>query len=395
VAELAIPTSPPPIPYPVRLDVDYSETQSRWKALFRIFLAIPVLLFLALLSGGGGGAGEATRRGGEIAAGGTSGVIVAIWVTIIVRQRIPRWLFDFQAWVNRWGLRAIGYTALLTDEYPAFEADYPIRYEIDYPDRLSRWKVLVWKAITSVPHLIVLALLSLTLIVVVFIAWVAILITGKYPRGLHTYVVGVLRWSARVQGYLYSLTDEFPPFSMRADAGAGERDSYIISAVVGVIVIAAVTAGVVAAFVIGGQPKRVELTYQDLLSGQDIETQVEVGNVAVTLPSAADPLSEPLADLLTAEPQHRLIEFDVIVENHRRHSIKIDERDFRLRDIDGHWHSPFLLLISGRTVPVKIGRDDGSAMQLIFELKDGVDPDKLQYKVDRGRGFRTIEYDFD
>ncbi|MEE8369417.1 MAG: DUF4389 domain-containing protein [Dehalococcoidia bacterium] len=72
----------------------------------------------------------------------------------------------------------------------------------------------VWKIITSIPHFIILIFLSLAAFVVVVIAWFAILFTGRYPRGLHGFVAGVLRWSLRVQAYIFSLTDEYPPFSL-------------------------------------------------------------------------------------------------------------------------------------------------------------------------------------
>lgn len=382
-----------PARYPVRLEVDYPETQSRWKALFRLFLAIPVLIFVALLTGGGGGAGEATRRGGEFAAAGTSGVIVAIWVTIVLRQRIPRWLFDFQAWVNRFTARAFGYLALLTDEYPAFEDDYPVRYEIDYPDRLSRWKVFVWKIITSIPHLFVLVVLYLTLVVVVPIAWFAILFTGRYPAGLHTYVVGVMRWGARVQAYLYSLTDAFPPFSLDADAGPGGQDSYRISAIVGVVAIVAIAAGVIAAFVIGGRGERVSIAYQDLLGGQS--ATAEVGNVSTTLSSGADPAGEPYSGVFRAKAEHRLVQFTLDVENQRNGDLRVKSGDFRLKDNDGEWHDPFLFEIDGRTRATDVEEDEGATVTLLFEMANDDDPDELRYELEGEFGPRTIVYEIE
>ena len=68
----------------------------------------------------------------------------------------------------------------------------------------------------AIPHYIVLAVLGLIAIFAVVIAWFAILFTGRYPRGLFDYVVGVSRWSLRVEAYAFLLvTDRYPPFSLR------------------------------------------------------------------------------------------------------------------------------------------------------------------------------------
>ncbi len=191
--------------YPVRFEVEYPERLSRLSTAFRIFFFIPVAIFLALLGG------DEARGAG--AAGG--GVVLAIWAAVLVRQYVPHWMFDFQVALMRFEVRAGGYLALLTDQFPAFEGEYPINFDVRYPDRLSRWKVAIWKIITSIPHFIILIFLFLAALVVVVIAWFAILFTGRYPRGLHGFVAGVFRWSLRVQAYIFSLTDEYPPFSLK------------------------------------------------------------------------------------------------------------------------------------------------------------------------------------
>ena len=90
--------------------------------------------------------------------------------------------------------------------------------EIDYPDAerdLTRWMPLV-KWLLAIPHYIVLFVLLIGAVFAVIIAWFAILFTGRYPRGLFDYVVGVGRWSLRVQAYAFLLvTDRYPPFSLR------------------------------------------------------------------------------------------------------------------------------------------------------------------------------------
>ncbi len=199
--------------YPVTFEVQYPERLGRLSTVFRIVLYIPVAIFLALVGGQAfnySDFGDATTIG--LSGGG--GIVLAIWATVLVRQYIPHWLFDFQVALMRFQVRAYGYLVLLTDRFPAFEGEYPINFEVSYPDRLNRWKVAIWKIITSIPHFIILVFLYVAVFVVVVIAWFAILFTGRYPQGLHTFVAGVFRWSLRVQAYIFSLTDEYPPFSL-------------------------------------------------------------------------------------------------------------------------------------------------------------------------------------
>ncbi len=126
----------------------------------------------------------------------------AIWIAIVLRGRIPRWMFDFQVALTRWQVRAFSYPALLTDAYPPFEGDYPIRFDVEYPEKVSRWKVLIWKYITSMPHGFVLSFLWIGAFFSVIIGWFAILITGRFPKGLHGYVAGVIRWQYAGAGLL-------------------------------------------------------------------------------------------------------------------------------------------------------------------------------------------------
>lgn len=93
---------------------------------------------------------------------------------------------------------------------------HPVAFDVEYPERLLRWLVLV-KWLLAIPHLIIVYLLSLVVGLLSIVAWFAILFTGKYPRSMHGFVVGVLRWSANVNAYILLQRDEYPPFSF--DAG--------------------------------------------------------------------------------------------------------------------------------------------------------------------------------
>jgi hypothetical protein len=92
-------------------------------------------------------------------------------------------------------------------------AKYPITIEFEFPDKLSRLTTF-FRCLLAIPQMVVLYFLGIVAGVVVFISWWAILFIGRYPKGLFEFVSGYLRWSTRVTGYSYFLTDKYPPFSM-------------------------------------------------------------------------------------------------------------------------------------------------------------------------------------
>jgi hypothetical protein len=184
--------------YPMTFDVEYPQELSRWLIFVKWLLAIPHLLILYVLS---------------IAA---SIAVFIAWFAILFTRRFPKGLFDFYVNVNRWGLNVIAYTLLMRDEYPPFsweKGKYPITFEVEYPEQLSRWLIFV-KWLLIIPHVIVLYLLLLAYYVTMIIAWFAILFTKRYPQGLFRFGVGVFRWSSRINVYSNLLRDEYPPFSL-------------------------------------------------------------------------------------------------------------------------------------------------------------------------------------
>jgi Domain of unknown function (DUF4389) len=205
--------------YPARLEVDYPERLNRVTTLFRLILGIPIIIVITVLSA------EATQtaydRSGEAVtqtSGGISaGLFLATLLMIVFRRRYPRWWFDFAREFTRFGARVGAYIALLTDKYPSTVEEQSIHLEIDYPDverDLNRWLPLV-KWLLAIPHYLVLIVLSVGAVFSVVIAWFAILFTGRYPRVLFDFVVGVGRWWLRVQAYAFLLvTDRYPPFSL-------------------------------------------------------------------------------------------------------------------------------------------------------------------------------------
>lgn len=209
-----------PETYAARLQIDYPERLDRVTTCFRLLWIIPIGIVFALLTASGGTrvvteTGETVRTSGG---GIVGGLAVATALMILFRQRYPRWWFDFARELARFGARVGAYLALLTDTYPSTTDEQSVHLEIDYPNveqDLNRWLPLV-KWLLAIPHFITLAVLAIGVVFAVVIAWFAILFTGRYPRGLFDFVVGVGRWALRVQAYAVLLvTDTYPPFSTR------------------------------------------------------------------------------------------------------------------------------------------------------------------------------------
>lgn len=201
--------------FAVRLAIDPPDApRNRLTTAFRVFVAIPILVLLALVSGGSlGWSGNDSR--GVAAAGGF--LFLAPVLMIVFRQKYPRWWFDWNVALLRFTNRVAAYLLLLRDEYPATDDDQAVHLDVDYPDvprDLNRWLPLV-KWFLAIPHLIVLIFLSIAVFFVVIFAWFAVLFTGRYPPGVFDFVVGVMRWNNRVAGYaLLLVTDRYPPFSL-------------------------------------------------------------------------------------------------------------------------------------------------------------------------------------
>jgi hypothetical protein len=365
-------------PYPVTFEAAYPERLSRLSTAFRLLLFIPIAIFWAVV-------------GAAVFSGTAGAVAVASWLAILVRGRIPRWLFDFQVALYRWSNRALGYLLLLVDRYPPFEGDWAVSYDVRYPERLARWKLLFWKFITAIPHFIVLVFLGLGVIVVTVIAWFFILIAGRYPRGLYDYVVGVMRWNARVQGYVLSLTDEYPPFNLSARAGPAGGDAYLIASILGFLLAGGAIAGGVVAVVLLGEELEVQVNYARLQGGSPANT-VKIGDVLVALNSASDPLSED-ETLLEPDSGRRLVMFEFSVANDSSRDIDIEKSDFGLRDAEGDNHKPELVMVAGHPATQDVKEDRTARVEVVFEVPEGVAPTELKY--DPSFGFRNrVKYVF-
>jgi hypothetical protein len=232
--------------YPVFVQGRLDPPLSRWLWLLKWLLAIPhyvvlVFLWLAFVV-----------------------LSVAAFFAILFTGHYPRAIFNFNLGVLRWSWRVgfYAYSALGTDRYPPFTLrdvpGYPARLDITYPARLSRGLVLVKWWLLALPQLLIVSIFAgcgyagrshsgwgdggwgdggwgsawdppytgIGLIgLLVLIAGVALLFTGRYPSGIFDFVLGLNRWWLRVAGYVALMTDRYPPF--RLDRGGPDPGGWL------------------------------------------------------------------------------------------------------------------------------------------------------------------------
>jgi hypothetical protein len=204
--------------HPVEFDVDYPDRSlDRVSTFFRLLFAVPILIVLAAVGGPafGGGGGDWL-----FFVGLASGMLVIPpLLTIVFREKYPRWWFDFNVSLLRFDNRVMSYLLLLRDEFPSTDEAQSVHLDVPYPDvrsDLNRWMPLV-KWFLAIPHYVALLVLDIAVVLGAVVAWITILITGRYPRRLFDFTVGVMRWHNRVVGYAFALaTDRYPPFRLAA-----------------------------------------------------------------------------------------------------------------------------------------------------------------------------------
>ncbi len=216
----AMPSQPAPAaatPYPVALDVEYpADQRNRLTVFFRGILTVPVILLLEMFVRSSSAYSGDSSTQAYVTIGGF--IFLPTLLLLLFRHRYPRWWFDFNVNLLAFTMRVFIYVYLLRDEYPSTEDRQALDLMVVYPDAkqdLSRGMPLV-KWLLAIPHYFILGFLGIAVLFVTLIAWLAILLTGRYPRGLFDFTVGTLRWTTRVSAYAILLTtDRYPPFSLK------------------------------------------------------------------------------------------------------------------------------------------------------------------------------------
>jgi hypothetical protein len=194
---VAHPSGPPSPPYSASLEITYPSELNRWLPLVKWLLAIPhyvVLFFVGV---------------------GAFFVMIYGFFAVLFTGRWPRGAFEYLVGAARWYFRVLAYVHLMTDAYPPFsladDPGYPLRLNIDHPDRIANWRALVqW--LLAIPYLWIAAVLYWLTGVLTIVSFFTVLFTKKIPRGVFELMVPGLRWTVRGDAYAYFMTDRYPPF---------------------------------------------------------------------------------------------------------------------------------------------------------------------------------------
>ena len=207
-------------PHPVRFWVDYPDRLlNRMTSAFRFVTIIPIAILLGLLDHANASYQTSGGSGTWVMAGTGGGAVLApVVLMLLFREKYPRWWYDWNLELGRFGNRVVAYWLLMDDRYPSTDDHQAVH--LDYPEvtgpELNRWLPLV-KWFLAIPHYFVLFFLWIALFFVGVYVWFAVLFTGHYPRGAFDFIEGVLRWGNRVAGYAFAMvTDTYPPFRLAA-----------------------------------------------------------------------------------------------------------------------------------------------------------------------------------
>ena len=191
------PAGPPSPPYSAALEVSYPAELNRWLPLVKWLLVIPHFVVLTFV--------------------GIAAFFVGVYAffAVLFTGRWPRGAFDFIVGTIRWFYRVAAYFHLMVDAYPPFsmadDPSYPVRLQIDYPERIDNWRPLVqW--ILAIPYLFVAGIFYWITGVLTVVAFFTILFTKQIPRGIFEVMMPGFRWNLRGNAYAYFTTDRYPPW---------------------------------------------------------------------------------------------------------------------------------------------------------------------------------------
>ena len=199
--------------YPIQYEADYVEPHNRATTFFRLFTVIPAALLTWLYGIG------------------ASFVLIAAWFAMVFTGRYPEGMYNFVAGFLRNATRVGAYANLVTDEYPPFNGEpndaYPVRVQIGPPlERYSRAKAF-FRLIIAIPVMIIAYALQTLMGIMSFLAWFAIVFTGKMPKGFQDLIDMGLRYTARSNAYLFLMTETYPPISDPAPLNPGPSQPVI------------------------------------------------------------------------------------------------------------------------------------------------------------------------
>jgi len=192
------------VAYPITYASDFTEDRSRLTTFFRIFMVIPHFLVLIAY----GIAGFFT--------------VIGAWFAVSFTGRYPQGLYDFNAGLLRYITRLNGYMYLATDVYPPFgtgvDDQYPVRVDVaPAQPSYSRLKAF-FRLIVGIPVFVIFYVMQIIFQAVAFISWFWIVVAGKQNAALHGALVFSQGYAAKATGYLYLLTETYPPFDNEPSA---------------------------------------------------------------------------------------------------------------------------------------------------------------------------------
>lgn len=370
----------------MRFDVDYPASMSRWKTFLRLVLFLPPYLVMQFV-------------------GYVLWVVLAFgWMAVFWRKKYPDWAFTAVTGAFGYQARAMAYGTLVTDRFPSLSKETsPVTLDYDFPapGELSRWRVILWKSVLLVPHLVALSALVIANTAVTVIAWFGILVTGNYPRGLFQFSVGVQRWNWRLAGYFASFNDRFPPFALADEASPASNGVVVANGIVGAAVASGLTVLTVTAIVLSNQYRVEQVDYERLAAGreQSITTfEPEPGEdpVELRLTRAVDP-GDSLVEVLSPARGERVIVFQWAVVNDTGASQRIDADAAKLKfsvkdasETKSKTVTALILTANNSVAPVILGDSQTVRLQAVFVVPSDAEPLELRFAAQFGR----VKYEF-
>lgn len=183
--------------YPVMVSADHAPEYARFMPLIKWLLLIPhyiALFFLGI---------------------GAFFVWIASFFVVLFTAKYPEGMWNYMFGVQRWALRVISYSLLISDTYPPFTLEAtpedPVHLHAVRPETVSRWRpFFAWLIV--IPYAIVASLIVYVAYICSFLAFFTIIFTKKIPEGLFNVIRIGLNWQYRANFYSYYMSTEYPPF---------------------------------------------------------------------------------------------------------------------------------------------------------------------------------------